>query len=37
MLVWNMRAPAFFRNETFAHGWIEKHAPDIVEEMHRDN
>ncbi len=37
MLVWNMRAPAFFRNETFAHGWVERHAPDIVEEMHRDN
>ena len=37
MLLWNMRAPAFFQNQTFAHGWIEKHAPDIVEELHKDS
>ena len=36
MVLWKMRAPAFFRNQTFAHGWIEKHAPDIVEEMREE-
>ena len=30
------RAPAFFRNETFAPGWIGAHAPDIVEELRKD-
>ena len=36
MALWNWRAPAFFRNETFAPGWIGAHAPDIVEELRKD-
>jgi amino acid transporter len=36
MAVWNVRAPAFFRNETFAPGWIQQHAPDVVEELAKD-
>ena len=37
MAVWNLRAPAFFRNETFAPGWIQQHVPDVVEEMARES
>ncbi len=37
MAIWNRRAPAFFRNETFAHGWIEAHSPDIADELRKDS
>jgi amino acid transporter len=37
MAIWNWRAPAFFRNETFAPGWIGAHSPDIVEELRKDS
>jgi len=37
MAIWNGRSPAYFRNESFAPGWIERHAPDIVEEVRRDS
>ena len=33
MLIWNLRAPAYFRNETFAQGWIGEHAPDIAGDL----
>jgi hypothetical protein len=29
MLIWNVRAAAFFRNQMPARGWVERHAPDI--------
>jgi hypothetical protein len=33
MLVWNPRAPAFFRGETFAPGYLERHGPDLLREV----
>lgn len=33
MVLWNLRAPAFFRGETFTPGYIESHRPDLVEEL----
>jgi amino acid transporter len=30
MLAWNARSQEFFRGETFAEGWAEAHAPEIV-------
>jgi amino acid transporter len=33
MVIWYIRAPAFFGGETFAPGWIQQHVPDIVEEI----
>jgi amino acid transporter len=33
MVVWNTRAPAFFRGETFSPGYIEQHEPDLLEEL----
>jgi amino acid transporter len=30
MLLWNSRSRAFFRGETFAPGWAETHAPDLI-------
>ncbi len=36
MLAWNLRAPAFFRNETFAQGWVDRHAPDIADDLRQE-
>jgi hypothetical protein len=33
MVVWNVRAPAFFRGETFAPGYLERHDPDLLREV----
>jgi amino acid transporter len=33
MLVWKLRAPAFFHGETFTPGYIEEHRPDLVSEL----
>jgi hypothetical protein len=33
MLVWNLVAPAFFRGETFAPGYIAEHRPDLMERL----
>jgi amino acid transporter len=33
MAVWNMKAPAFFRGETFAPEYLEKHRPDLVQQV----
>jgi amino acid transporter len=33
MAIWNTRAPAFFRGETFAPGYLERHDPDLLEEV----
>jgi amino acid transporter len=33
MAIWNWRAPAFFRGETFAPGYIEQHRPDLAEDL----
>jgi hypothetical protein len=33
MLVWNVIAPAFFRGETFAPGYIAEHRPDLLERL----
>lgn len=30
MLVWRLRAPAFFRGETFAPDYVQEHRPDLV-------
>jgi amino acid transporter len=30
MLVWRLRAPAFFRGDTFAPGYVREHRPDLV-------
>jgi amino acid transporter len=35
MAIWNWRAPAFFRGETFAPGYLELHEPDLAEEVRR--
>ncbi len=37
MVIWNVRAPAYFRNETFAQGWIDRHAPDIADDLRLGN
>jgi len=37
MVIWNLRAPAYFRNETFAQGWIDRHAPDIADDLRPEN
>jgi amino acid transporter len=31
MVVWNLRAPAFFRGETFTRQWAESHQPELAE------
>jgi hypothetical protein len=33
MVIWNVRAPAFFRGETFAPGYLERHDPDLLREV----
>lgn len=33
MLAWNVAAPAFFRGETFTAGYIERHRPDLIDEL----
>jgi amino acid transporter len=33
MILWNLRAPAFFRGETFAPGYLERHRPDLLNEI----
>jgi amino acid transporter len=33
MAAWHHRAPAFFRGETFAPGYLERHDPDLVREV----
>jgi amino acid transporter len=33
MLVWNLRSPAFFRGETFTEGYIQRHRPDLLDEL----
>jgi amino acid transporter len=33
MVLWNLRSPAFFRGETFTAGYIERHRPDIAEDL----
>jgi amino acid transporter len=33
LALWNLRAPAFFRGETFEPGYIESHRPDLLEEL----
>jgi amino acid transporter len=35
MAIWNWRAPAFFRGETFAPGYLRRHRPDLAEELRR--
>jgi amino acid transporter len=35
MAIWNWRAPAFFRGETFAPGYLREHRPDLAEELRR--
>jgi amino acid transporter len=35
MAIWNWRAPAFFRGETFAPGYIQQHRPDLSDELRR--
>jgi len=37
MVIWNLRAPAYFRNETFAQGWVDGHAPDIADDPGEQN
>ncbi|HEX4719475.1 MAG TPA: APC family permease [Thermoleophilaceae bacterium] len=33
MIIWNVRAPAFFRGETFAPHYLEEHRPDLVQHV----
>ena len=33
MVIWNMRAPAFFRGETFSPRYLEEHRPDLVQHV----
>jgi amino acid transporter len=33
MIIWNVRAPAFFKGETFAPNYLEKHRPDLVQHV----
>jgi amino acid transporter len=33
MVIWNVRAPAFFRGETFAPDYLEEHRPDLVQHV----
>jgi hypothetical protein len=33
MVIWNLRSPAFFRGETFTAGYIERHRPDLVDDL----
>lgn len=33
MMLWNLAAPAFFRGETFTAGYIERHRPDLLDEL----
>jgi amino acid transporter len=33
MGVWKLRAPAFFRGETFAPGYLGRHEPDLLREL----
>jgi amino acid transporter len=33
MAIWSTRAPAFFRGETFAPGYLERHDPDLLREV----
>jgi amino acid transporter len=33
MLIWNAKAPAFFRRETFAPHYLEEHRPDLVQHV----
>jgi amino acid transporter len=33
MVVWNAVSPAFFRGETFSAGYIERHRPDLIDEL----
>jgi amino acid transporter len=33
MAAWNLRSPAFFRGETFAPGYLERHDPDLLREV----
>jgi amino acid transporter len=33
MILWNLRAPAFFRGETFAPHYLEEHRPDLVQHV----
>jgi hypothetical protein len=33
MAAWKLRAPAFFRGETFAPGYLERHDPDLLGEV----
>lgn len=33
MIIWNARAPAFFRGETFAPNYLEEHRPDLVQQV----
>jgi amino acid transporter len=35
MLIWNWRAPAYFRGVTFAPHYLETHEPDLAEELRR--
>lgn len=37
MLAWNIRAPAFFRNETFAQGWVDGRAPDLADDTRQEH
>jgi hypothetical protein len=31
MVLWNLRAPAFFRGETFTREWAQAHEPELAE------
>jgi hypothetical protein len=33
MTIWNLKAPAFFRGETFAPEYLETHRPDLVQHV----
>jgi amino acid transporter len=33
MIIWNIRAPAFFRGETFAPRYLEEHEPNLVQHV----
>jgi amino acid transporter len=33
MIVWNLRAPGFFRGETFAPNYLDEHRPDLVQHV----
>jgi hypothetical protein len=33
MAIWNLRSKAFFRGETLAPEYLEKHRPDLVQQV----